>query len=67
MQHMHQDQAEEVFSGVPRISHLKCTKAGAPSALAVSPLPRDAKDPDTLANLTVVGLHLGKNVSRYTA
>ena len=29
--------------------------------------PRDAKDPDTLANLTVVGLHLGKNVSRYTA
>jgi hypothetical protein len=29
-------------------------------------LGKDAKDPDTLANLITVGLHLGKNTSRYT-
>lgn len=28
---------------------------------------KDAKDPDTLANLITVGLQLGKNVSRYTS
>ena len=28
---------------------------------------QDAKDPDTLANLAVVGLHLGKNVARYSS
>ncbi|MEW5307331.1 MAG: hypothetical protein WDW36_009736 [Sanguina aurantia] len=27
---------------------------------------KDAKDPDTLANLVTVGLHLSKNVTRYT-
>jgi coatomer protein complex subunit epsilon len=27
---------------------------------------KDAKNPDTLANLATVGLHLGKNTSRYT-
>lgn len=27
---------------------------------------RDAKDPDTLSNLITVGLHLGKNVQRYS-
>ncbi len=26
---------------------------------------KDAKDPDTLANLITCGLHLGKNVARY--
>lgn len=26
---------------------------------------QDAKDPDTLANLITVGLHLGKNTARY--
>jgi hypothetical protein len=26
---------------------------------------QDAKDPDTLANLITVGLHLGKNTQRY--
>ncbi len=28
---------------------------------------KDAKDPDTLANLITVGLHLAKNVARYTS
>ncbi len=28
---------------------------------------KDAKDPDTLANLITVGLHLSKNVARYTS
>lgn len=28
-------------------------------------LGKDAKDPDTLANLITVGLHLGKNTARY--
>lgn len=28
---------------------------------------KDAKDPDTLANLVTVGLHLSKNVSRYSS
>eukprot|EP00775_Hariotina_reticulata_P010026 gene10026-10182_t len=30
-------------------------------------LGKDAKDPDTLANLVTVGLHLGKNTSRYAS
>jgi len=28
---------------------------------------KDAKDADTLANLVTVGLHLSKNVSRYSS
>jgi coatomer protein complex subunit epsilon len=28
---------------------------------------QDPKDPDTLANLVTVGLHLAKNVSRYAS
>lgn len=30
-------------------------------------LGKDAKDPDTLANLVTVGLHLGKATSRYAS